>query len=807
MALDPKFFISPNLQENFTDKDSGCPLVNGTITFFEDEARTTPKNVFVLSGTVPAYTYTDIGNVVTLNNAGATSYDPGSGATDVRLYYFPFDADGNPQLYFAEVRSADSILQLTREAWPNITASSTPGNNGDSAFTNYIPNGQFLSHNDLVDDGLIVAPITQIGYGNWTFERPGGSGAVDNVTFVRFASYITNPEAHPRYAVRVVNTGGGGGDGSKDIRVKFDDVNKFGSDNQNFTFKFQGKSTSGNFDVDLVLIKNYGTGGSSTTETSLGTFTITGAYQSFSTSFVFGDNATKTIGPDDDDFLQLAIRLPIGVVFEGEFTDYAQIEGDFSDVVFPDTTTRQSVSQFIGGASEIPDYEGRDLYLTERLTPTGKEWDHSQIGKVFVQSTPALEIGELFANGDAFLTADYSADGIPFRRLQEKYFDPIELSPIYGTGDDYATSYFIGLSVSATSVLLTANSFGSANAIADGATSTGFTFVTSHTGIGSSSFDVNTFLTTSGQSWMQNESVGLTTPPSSGTSTVIVGNVYDIEGTVNTPQEFNVVFPLGSTLGNGAGVGLFWRYFAVGTDYYVWYSTGAETDPSVGGATGIQVNISLTDDIDSVANKTVAAISNFESSSISIIAAGGMTAGAYFTFGVPSEDFYVWYTIDGAGTDPLVTAHTEIQVDILSADDANAVVFKTQTAINSRKFAVPDYREQFLRGTNMGRAEIGLDGSIPFRFNRKNFKFGADNVGSEELSLVRMHKHPATSSSVDVGDEVASGQLTIVSPGNIITTNSNATILSSFPITTTVLDSEFQESRPANAYVNYVIKY
>jgi len=63
-----------------------------------------------------------------------------------------------------------------------------------------------------------------------------------------------------------------------------------------------------------------------------------------------------------------------------------------------------------------------------------------------------------------------------------------------------------------------------------------------------------------------------------------------------------------------------------------------------------------------------------------------------------SENFYVWYKVDGMGTDPAVPARIGIQVDIASTDTAAQVATKTQIAINMQYFAVPDYRGLFLRG-------------------------------------------------------------------------------------------------------------
>lgn len=48
----------------------------------------------------------------------------------------------------------------------------------------------------------------------------------------------------------------------------------------------------------------------------------------------------------------------------------------------------------------------------------------------------------------------------------------------------------------------------------------------------------------------------------------------------------------------------------VGTDYYVWYDTGASVDPAVVGATPVQVSIDINDPADVVAFKTALAIRN-----------------------------------------------------------------------------------------------------------------------------------------------------------------------------------------------------
>ena len=80
MALDPQFVISSNLEEYFVDKDTGLPLSNGTVTYFEDQNRTVLKTVFKLSGTPPNYTYTALPNPITLS-AGLLTVRPVSASS------------------------------------------------------------------------------------------------------------------------------------------------------------------------------------------------------------------------------------------------------------------------------------------------------------------------------------------------------------------------------------------------------------------------------------------------------------------------------------------------------------------------------------------------------------------------------------------------------------------------------------------------------------------------------------------------------------------------------------------------------
>ena len=67
-GLDPRYITSIELESFFIDKDSGEPLANGMVYFWEDSDRIVPKLVYELSGSPPNYTYTPLPNPIILSN-------------------------------------------------------------------------------------------------------------------------------------------------------------------------------------------------------------------------------------------------------------------------------------------------------------------------------------------------------------------------------------------------------------------------------------------------------------------------------------------------------------------------------------------------------------------------------------------------------------------------------------------------------------------------------------------------------------------------------------------------------------------
>ncbi len=476
MGLDTRYIPSKYFQEGILDKDTGCPLAAGIVKFYKDTARTEPKEMFKLSGSPPNYTYASLGTEITLSGIG--TIDDGLG-NDVIPYFFPYDSSGNLELYYFTVESAGAIGQFTREGVPNLSDTDV-----DAAdVNNYIPNGQFLLHHNLVESttppretGQIIVGTTVVAEGGWLFERSSASTAKDFVFFDRFDSYVTTPSASPRYAIRVKNEIPDASDTIKRLVIVFKDVNKFATTTGYYTFAFMGKSDSGSpANVDIQLLKNYGSGGSLEDIVTLQTVTLPTSYKAFNISFIPGDNSGKTIGSNDDDTISIAIDLPKSFGFENSFDNFVLTDGNVTINNFPPTTDGKFKRDSLAGLIPVPEYEGQNLGLPLILGINGFEYDTATIGNYRLKSTDILGTRELWADDNEYLTSDY-INNIPLRRLYDKWssLSPFGLS-IYGVGLTQL-EMVPNFPLPTNNYQLKTVAPGAPTPAADGAVPTGFTF-------------------------------------------------------------------------------------------------------------------------------------------------------------------------------------------------------------------------------------------------------------------------------------------------------------------------------------------
>lgn len=777
MALDPRYVIAPSLEQYYVDKDTGLPLANGVVTFYKDQARTELKPIYTISGSPPNYTYVQLPNPVTLSAVG--TFQDGGG-NNVIPYYFPFDDSGNVELYYITVYSEGAVLQFTREGWPNFSAPSS--GESDSNLVNYVPNGQFLLHNNIPATsttlaGQVTQPTTFIAQGGWSFDRPMASTSTDFVLFPRYNSPISNPTGSPRYAVRVSTTVTGAGDLFKDLRLKFKDVNKFANSTQTFSFTGQ-TNTSTNLSLTILLIKNYGTGGSPEDSTVISTIMIQNSPSIINQVINFGDNIGKVIGPNNDDYIQIAIRLPLSFIFDATFTDFILSPGIVEFTEFPQTTNSQFIYR-TSGYMPPPNADGYDLYLPRIKTLEGEQYDDSQLGQCVLQIRKDPLPGELRCDGSNYLYTGYSSEGIPYKRLGDILLGS-NTYPQSGTGTN-----FVSVNVITNNLLtLTTNTIGAA--VVTGPGTSGFTMVTRVTG---NNYNVTGFDFGTNYIYVKQNISGIV----SGLDINTAGPYFTLSTLRNAAGTFMIFF-LRVNSADNAIAGKYFSFSNTTTAYYVWFTVdGVGVDPAPPGKTSIKIDFSASMDINGRSSFISEALGGHQITTIVTTPASAITSGSYFTFAVnPSaQNYYVWLRKDGAGVDPS-PGGIGIVVDILSPDTDLEVANKIKLAVNKFYVTVPDFRGEFIRIWSNGSPN---DPGIGFRgFPYGQGQISGDMIGSFQLDDIYSHNHAAPNGNF--------GLLFPAISVNGFTGGDN-------PIGATPITGDFGgiESRPINQYLNMFIKY
>ena len=196
----PLYFACFPLQEYLVNKETGFPLAGGYVEFFSDPAFTVPKDVYQQSLISNNFIYTNLGPVLVLSSVGTFQDNNGN---DIIPFLYPYNAQGELELYFIRVWSGDpsvqgSVLQFTRQGWPpNLIQSTSPTDVFESS-QNLFTNPQFSIVNFVNTVGQTYYEITVAGAGNFEF-APGwsiyyaGTGSLKLSQVLLAADLQTNP--------------------------------------------------------------------------------------------------------------------------------------------------------------------------------------------------------------------------------------------------------------------------------------------------------------------------------------------------------------------------------------------------------------------------------------------------------------------------------------------------------------------------------------------------------------------------------------------------------------------------------------
>lgn len=193
MAINPLYIPLFNIEEVILDKDTGLPLAAGVVSFYRDSQRLTPKPVFQIAGVSPNYTFVSVGSVLTLGLSGTFVDENGDPFVP---YAYPYDAEGNLDLYYVTVVSEGGVDQFTREAVPYVDTSGVPPSERTST-ENEVANPQFVEVNIPLTGTTTVSvtgtnTVTPVAPG-WDIISTGTGTIALQVLQPTSASVPTNP--------------------------------------------------------------------------------------------------------------------------------------------------------------------------------------------------------------------------------------------------------------------------------------------------------------------------------------------------------------------------------------------------------------------------------------------------------------------------------------------------------------------------------------------------------------------------------------------------------------------------------------
>lgn len=211
MAINPQLLVSAAvLQLYFVDKDTGLPMANGTLKFYQDDARTFFKNIYYQTGVPGDYTYVQAPNPLTLSAAGTPQDDNGN---DILLFYYPFDEDdeNTEQLYYVRAFNSDNVPNWTREGFP-FEPEAPPSPTTTPTLKNLIVNNVFWRNVGSVNISAlntVLAPSSHEGLTNPDIRYiKDVNDGTDVITFTKFTEALPNGVT-PEYYCNFHCTAGG----------------------------------------------------------------------------------------------------------------------------------------------------------------------------------------------------------------------------------------------------------------------------------------------------------------------------------------------------------------------------------------------------------------------------------------------------------------------------------------------------------------------------------------------------------------------------------------------------------------------
>ena len=725
------FYKLPVFHYVFRDRE-GNPAANGTVAFFKDSDQVTPKPIYEdAAGTIP------LPNPINLNNAGVIA--DGTGAP--KPVYLEDDED-----YYIVVKDTAGDTIQTVESWNSDLAEfPTPGIE-DANLTNYVLNPQFryFVQQNWTNDEL--QPATLIAHEGWYFFK-ANSTSTNQIDFVEFSVGQTEVPYNPKYYLRF-NCNGAAPETEKRILFKLRDVISFSG--QNMSFGVWARSEGGApTTMRLIVTQRYKLSPSTYDLTVIETFTVPTTWTKLTKeNFTIPSVAGKSINEGEDEF-EIALGMPLNQVAIISFTNVQLNIGtillEFQYVSSEMELIQKKAYQLPNGIiSETENHYGHDIIS---LGNDGLAY-RDTTGKVETYLLGKLQDFCLPMDGDTFERLAYipnTNDQVTYDRLYQKWKNDPDI--LDGNAFGYGIDGFEGsLFPPSTAIFSNVNTTANTNWTDF---NTGFSITTLHDN-SSKGVSVRHETILPYQEgvrrdyhvlWLENLDNGSVTDINAGTSGFTLGVL--VEGTPSSPESSYILTNDASTLSGG-------EYFTYDTPtiaYYVWFTVnGIGSDPAIGGRTGLYVPLANFDDKVKVSNIIKSVLNGRHMTRIIANAASTLSGGEYFFAYNSADQFYVWFTVDGAGTDPEVSGRKGIQVDLLGGDSGDIVATKIYEIVRAVYYNTPDTRGYFMRQTS-GTSGVDEDANERYGLTFANVIYG-NRVGTGQADSLNEHWHANRAYSV-----------------------------------------------------------
>lgn len=434
MAINPLYIPLFNIEEVILDKDSGLPLAAGVVKFYRDSQRLTPKPVFQIAGTSPNYSFVSLGAELTLGLSGTFVDQDGDPMVP---YAYPYDSEGEVDLYYVTVESEGGIPQFVRQAVPHIdTGGISPADR--SSTENELSNPQFVEVN-IPETGITTISVT--GSNTVTPVAPGWdiiSTGTGTLTLERLQPTSANVPTNPPFALRISASSGLGA--SITLRQRL----------YNTTSIFRGGFASGSLTAAVIsgggsfVTMTYAPSSGTSTEIIPSTSIPTdGGYHVIAANAAIPDQANPAAGTG---YIDINFTLPTS---RNLAITSLQVVGTATSINIPydeqpaarqkdhlfhyyeNSVVRQSKNSFVVGWNfGLNPWQLYPTALTTLTSQTAYTADQTIIHQATASSIKTVKVGEQLGSGLGIRAINGVADN-RFALIQ--YIDPSSVEPYWNS--------------------------------------------------------------------------------------------------------------------------------------------------------------------------------------------------------------------------------------------------------------------------------------------------------------------------------------------------------------------------------------